>query len=73
MRVQVLSVGEPVGAGAVVMVPKIVRWCGKPGQRVQFGSGSNRSQGKPRHYTSLLAENAMALGWLNGKRIRKRK
>lgn len=53
----------------IQMRAKIVRWCGRPGRKVtQYGSGRNNSKPKPRHYTGVLAENAITSGWLNGRR-----
>lgn len=61
------------GARPAVLCPK--RLVGTPGQIIKqrrggVGKGGNNS-GSPKHYTKILAENAMALGWLDGKRIGK--
>lgn len=62
------------GARPAVRCP--AKLIGTPGQVIKIKRGgkglSNNSGSKDkRHYTAILAENAMALGWLNGHRIRK--
>lgn len=38
-----------------------------------MGSRDGNSAAKKKHYTKILADNARAYGWLNGKRIGKEK
>lgn len=76
MKVIILSYGEPVGADAIRMVSKAVKWHRRPGKIKSYknsGSGGGNSNSKRRHYTSIIVANAMALGWLNGRRIGRRK
>lgn len=58
---------------AVSIIPKIARWA-KKGGKVKRGSTSrhDNSHSKPRTDAAILAENARALGWLNGQRLAKR-
>ena len=73
MQVLVLEYGEPIGADAVKLVSKRVRWCNKPGKLYQRGKGgSNNSNARRPHYTKLLVEHAMSYGYLNGVKISKR-
>lgn len=51
----------------IQMIPKIAKWA-KHGGKIKRGS-MNRHEGPKRQRTDakLLAENAIARGWLNGK------
>jgi hypothetical protein len=71
MKIKVLSVGEAIGADAICIVSKTVRWHRRPGMRYQRAGGTSNSHTKKKHYTKLLAEQALGYGWLNGVRIRR--
>lgn len=71
MQVTILEYGDPIGADAERMVSKTVKWHRRPGKIKSYKSTSGSSV-KRVHYTKKLVENAMAMGWLNGVRIRKR-
>lgn len=50
------------------------KWLGGPRfiRQTQFGTGGSRDgKGDRRSPAKLLAANAMALGWLNGRRLKK--
>lgn len=72
MKIIVLEYGEPVGADAIRLVSKAVKWHSRPG-KLKRGGKNNKGTGakKARHYTSILAAQAMSYGWLDGKRIRR--
>lgn len=36
----------------------------------RWGQARGGSDGQPKHYTKILAANAMAKGWLNGERLK---
>lgn len=74
MKITVLSIGEPIGADAVRLVSKTVKWHARPG-KLKRGGKNQKGTGakKARHYTSLLAAQALSYGWLNGKRLSRRK
>lgn len=52
----------------ILMVPKIAKWA-KRGGKLKRGSNT-RHEGPKRQRTDakLLADNAISMGWLNGKR-----
>ena len=61
------------GTDAIQIVAKIVRW-GKRGAKIRkFGNGSNNSKSKPRSNQRLLVDQARAYGFINGKRIERKK
>lgn len=71
MRVTILEYGDPIGADAVRLVSKTVKWHRRPGKIKSYKSSSGSSV-KRVHYTKQLVANAMAMGWLNGVRLRKK-
>lgn len=59
-----------------VTCTKPTSMCNYAGERMfvlkKYAANYNgNSNSKPRHYTRILAINAMAKGWLNGERLKK--
>lgn len=60
---------------AILMVPKIVRWgLRSPGKIKKWGNGRMNS-GANNHITdaAMLCEQARSYGWMNGKRLERKK
>lgn len=57
----------------IQIIAKIVRWGRKGGSIRKFGNGHNNSKNKRVTTAKLLVEQARSFGYLNGKRIARKK